>query len=134
MKTYLEHLTAPRARKQGWHCIKHGMYSRPEYKAWAAMKARCTKPNHPRYPLYGARGIKVCQRWLDSFQNFFDDVGPRPDGYELDRIDNNGNYEPSNVRWTTKLESRRNRRRTWVRRKETKPRARYQQPELKLAA
>lgn len=96
--------------RRGWHRLSHGMYGTPEYRAWAAMKARCTKPNHPRYPLYGGRGIKVCDRWLHSFENFYADLGPRPEGYELDKIDNNGNYEPSNCRWTTKLESRRNRR------------------------
>lgn len=95
---------------------KHGFAGTVEYRAWAAMKARCLNPNHPRYPLYGARGITICQRWIDSFENFIADMGPRPDGYELDKINNDGNYEPSNCRWTTKLESRRNRR-GWVIRK-----------------
>lgn len=71
---------------------------------------RCTKPHHPDYDMYGARGIRVCQRWLDSLQDFLIDMGPRPEGYYIDRIDNDGNYCPENCRWTDPTTSGRNKR------------------------
>lgn len=83
---------------------RHG-YSRrsgrtPEYGAWRSMKARCYNKNDIFYHRYGARGIKVCDHWLEDFQNFINDVGGKPTSkHSLDRIDNNGNYEPGNVRW-----------------------------------
>jgi hypothetical protein len=79
--------------------------------AWCGMKQRCLYPNHNRYHLYGGRGIKVCKRWLKNFKNFLADVGraPGPE-YSIDRINNDGNYEPGNVRWATKFEQARNRR------------------------
>lgn len=66
---------------------------------WRLMIYRCTDPNNPAWPLYGARGIKVCQRWLDSFDAYYQDVGDAPPRMSLDRIDNDGDYEPGNVRW-----------------------------------
>ena len=78
---------------------------------WMQMVARCTKPRHKRYPYYGGRGIKVCDRWLD-YDNFRSDMGEPPKGLWLDRIDNDGNYEPSNCRWATPVEQIRNRRNT----------------------
>lgn len=88
----------------------------PEYRAWSSMKSRCGNyPNSVSYKDYAGRGIKVCQRWLDSFDNFLADMGPKPDpSYELDRIDVNGNYEPSNARWATKKLNRRNRRTAYL--------------------
>lgn len=89
----------------------HGMSSSPEYRAWKAMKTRCLDPNNPRWLDYGGRGIMVCDRWLESFQNFFADVGLRPgDGYSLDRINNDSDYKPSNVKWSTDAEQRLNQR------------------------
>ena len=78
------------------------------------MKQRCYNPNNKRYKDWGARGIKVCDRWKDSFENFYEDVSTLEHfgekGYSLDRINNNGNYEPDNVRWADKKTQGRNRR------------------------
>lgn len=77
--------------------------------SWRAMRERCLSPKHKFYALYGGRGITVCPQWA-TFAGFLADMGPRPDGTTLDRIDPNGNYEPGNVRWATKEEQRANRR------------------------
>lgn len=71
------------------------------YKTWQHMKARCYDVKHPGYKYYGARGIKVCERWLHSFKNFLEDMGPRPEGTSIDRLNANGNYEPGNCVWET---------------------------------
>ena len=88
----------------------------PEYKSWIQMKQRCCNPKSTQYYLYGARGITICQRWLDSFENFLEDMGNKPDNsYTIDRIDVNGNYEPSNCKWSTKIEQGNNRRNNrWI--------------------
>lgn len=82
----------------------------PEYNAWANAKRRCTDPNNPRYDDYGGRGIQMAPEWMESFKAFLDHVGPKPDGMILDREDNNGDYEPGNVRWVTYSVSNENRR------------------------
>ena len=81
---------------------RHGMNKSLEHRAWVSMKQRCLNPKKREYPHYGGRGITVCDAWLHSFITFLNDVGFRPsDKHSLDRIDVNGNYEPSNVRWAT---------------------------------
>lgn len=83
----------------------------PEYVAWCCMRRRCKNPNEPGYHNYGGRGISVCERW-DSFENFLKDVGLRPTpNHSIDREDNSGNYEPGNVKWSTRTEQNRNTRR-----------------------
>lgn len=87
----------------------HGMFGTPEYRSWSAMMSRCTNPSHRAYPRYGGRGIVVCDAWL-KFEQFYADMGARPDGASLDRIDNDKGYEPSNCRWATRIEQQRNKR------------------------
>ena len=76
---------------------------------WRKMRSRCEHAWHKSYKNYGARGIRVCDRWQD-FENFLADMGPRPSGQQLDRVDSNGGYEPGNVRWADKWQQARNRR------------------------
>lgn len=85
----------------------------PEYKAWTALRNRCSNPNNPGYINYGGRGITVCERWQGEhgFENFFEDMGRKPTPkHSIDRKENDGNYEPENCRWATKLEQTHNRR------------------------
>lgn len=89
--------------------LVHGMKGTREYNSWRSMMKRCNNPNDKAYNHYGGRGISVCERWR-KFENFYADMGGRPDGYSLDRINNNGNYEPSNCQWSTQKEQANNRR------------------------
>lgn len=87
---------------------KHKLYS-----TWLSLKDRCNNPRNKYYHNYGARGIKVCERWQDhanGFENFLADMGERPDGYSIDRIDNNGDYCPENCKWSDKIEQNLNKR------------------------
>ena len=91
---------------------RHGGTGTPEYLAWKDMKQRCTWPSLAQWKDYGGRGITVCREWMESFEAFLAHIGPRPSAeFSLDRIDVNGNYEPGNVRWATRLQQRHNRRR-----------------------
>lgn len=84
-----------------------------EYKCWKNMKSRCLNPGAVGYKNYGGRGIKICDRWLNSYENFFEDVGFAPtDKHSIDRIETNGNYEPGNCRWATKKEQINNQRKS----------------------
>lgn len=90
----------------------HGMKHTVEYETWCHIKARCYKPADKAYANYGGRGIKVCDRWLHSFENFLEDMGPRPAGYSLERKDVHGPYEPSNCIWIPMSEQASNKRNT----------------------
>lgn len=89
--------------------LRHGYNRTTTYVCWSNMLARCGNANRPDFKNYGGRGITVCERWLD-FANFLADMGEKPSGLTIDRINNDGNYEPGNCRWATPSEQRRNQR------------------------
>lgn len=88
------------------------MTRKATYSTWYSMKRRCFCPTEPSYKHYGGRGITVCKRWAESFEAFLEDMGERPDGMSIDRINNDGNYEPGNCRWATPQQQRINQRNT----------------------
>jgi hypothetical protein len=98
------------ARGEEWPFFKHGLIDHPLYTTWVNMRRRCYSPACPAYKYYGARGITVCARWLESFSNFLEDMGERPPGLTLERIDNDGNYERANCKWASRAEQSANKR------------------------
>ncbi len=88
----------------------HGMVETPEYNIWTHMKGRCNNPKDARYADYGGRGIKVCRRWANSFAAFYNDMGKRPEGLTLERINNDKGYSPKNCKWATYQEQNENKR------------------------
>lgn len=86
----------------------HGMSRSAEYRVWGSIITRCEDPRADSYPSYGGRGIRMCSRWRVSFEAFLSDMGPRPEGTSIDRVNNDGDYEPSNCRWATRTEQARN--------------------------
>jgi hypothetical protein len=112
-KRKLIHVCVLRASAIGCGCRRgenHGRTSTTEYRIWCGMIQRCTNPNHDAYHRYGGRGVKICERWRQSFSAFLQDMGPRPTPkYSLDRYPkNDGDYEPGNCRWATSKEQGRN--------------------------
>lgn len=106
------------------HCgckVKKHPQHKATYHAWWDAKGRCMNPNHPTYPSYGAKGIRMCERWNESFDAFLQDVGYRPNSrHSLDRIDAHGHYEPGNVRWATlKVQARNKKNTKWVKHPDT---------------
>ena len=92
---------------------RHGCTGTPEHRAWLDMKCRCSSESHACWHHYGGRGIRVCPEWMASFEAFLDHIGPRPSKtHSLDRVDNDGNYEPGNVRWATRKQQNSNMRRS----------------------
>lgn len=103
---YSAKMAGDRVRKRN---TKHGKSTTPEFEIWCAMKKRCLNSNHKSYHMYGGRGISVCDRWINSFSYFLEDMGVRPSSnYSIERVDNNLGYFKENCKWATKKEQCRN--------------------------
>lgn len=98
------------AKNDGRSFRSHGSSKTAEYSIWAAMRQRCSNPNDKDWKHYGGRGIMVCERWRSSFEPFFADMGQKPPGYSIERLDVNGHYEPDNCIWMDRRLQNRNRR------------------------
>lgn len=108
--TIARNRTADRAGRKNGRFL-HGLHGTPEYTIWKGLKQRCSNPRLKAYANYGGRGVCVCERWRLSFDAFLEDMGSRPSPqHEIDRIDNDGNYEPSNCRWVKRAVNSRNKR------------------------
>ncbi len=103
-ETQVQYVKSGGTKSCGCSTEKHGMSKTKEYHSWSHMRDRCYNKNNKRFKDYGGRGISVCDRWFNSFNNFYLDMKDCPEGYSLDRIDVNGNYEPDNCRWSDSSE------------------------------
>lgn len=113
-----DNLTKGHTKSCGCIKAKHGMRKTPEFEAWHAMKGRCLNPKNPAFRYYGGRGITICEEWKNDFLAFYNHIGERPDSkLSIDRINNDGNYEPGNVRWATAKQQANNTRRSIKNRK-----------------